>query len=164
MIEMASQITCVSIVCLTACSDAIQRKHQSSASLAFVRGIHRWPVNSSLKEPVRPKLFPFDDVIVSFRNEFQHANGYASSVMMQGHWSHCKCLRHYVYRPIIIDTQLLNLFPSANQDILDYINHGLTIPGQGMIYRNPGCVYYISRISWGTGAQRWTIDGYMLFL
>ena len=25
-------------------SGAVQRKHQSSASLAFVRGIHRWPV------------------------------------------------------------------------------------------------------------------------
>ena len=33
-------------------SGADQRKHQSSASLAFVRGIHRWPVNSPHKRPV----------------------------------------------------------------------------------------------------------------
>ena len=41
-----------------------QRKHQSSASLAFVRGIHRWPVNSLHKWPVTQKMFPFDDVIM----------------------------------------------------------------------------------------------------
>ena len=41
---MASQITGISIVCSTVCSCADQRKHQSSAALASVRGIHRWPV------------------------------------------------------------------------------------------------------------------------
>ena len=46
-------------------SDADQRKHQSSASLAFVRGIHRGPVNSPHKWPVTPKMFPFDDVIMN---------------------------------------------------------------------------------------------------
>ena len=45
-------------------SGADQRKHQSSASLAFVRGIHRWPVNSPHKGPVTRKMFPFDDVIM----------------------------------------------------------------------------------------------------
>ena len=49
MHTMASQITGVSIVYSTVCSGADQRKHQSFASLAFVRGIHRWPVNSSHK-------------------------------------------------------------------------------------------------------------------
>ena len=39
-------------------------KHQSSASLAFVRGINRWPVNSPHKWPVTWKMFPFDDVIM----------------------------------------------------------------------------------------------------
>ena len=46
-------------------SAADQRKHQSSASLAFVRGIHRWPVNSPHKWPVTRKMFPFDDVIMN---------------------------------------------------------------------------------------------------
>ena len=42
-----------------------ERKHQSFASLAFVRGIHRWPVNSPHQGPVNRKMFPFDDVIMS---------------------------------------------------------------------------------------------------
>ena len=41
-----------------------QKKHQSSASLAFVRGIHRWPTNSLDKGSVTRKMFPFDDVIM----------------------------------------------------------------------------------------------------
>ena len=49
---MASQITSLTIVYSTVYSDADQRKHQSSASLAFVRGIHRGPVNSPHKWPV----------------------------------------------------------------------------------------------------------------
>ena len=43
---------------------ADQRKQQSFASLAFVQGIHRWPVNSPHKWPVRRKMFPFGDVIM----------------------------------------------------------------------------------------------------
>ena len=41
-----------------------RRKHQSSAPLAFVRGIHRGPVNSPHKWPVTRKMFQFDDVIM----------------------------------------------------------------------------------------------------
>ena len=43
---MASQITRVSIVCSTICSGADQIKHSSSASLAFVRGVHQSRVDS----------------------------------------------------------------------------------------------------------------------
>ena len=46
MSAMASPITSLTIVYSTVYSGADQRKHKSSASLAFVRGIHRWPVNS----------------------------------------------------------------------------------------------------------------------
>ena len=48
----------------TVYSGADKRKHQSSAPLAFVRGIHRWPVNSPHKGPVTRKMFSFDDVII----------------------------------------------------------------------------------------------------
>ena len=58
------QITSLTIVYSTVYSDADQRKHQSSASLAFVWGIHRGPVNSTQKWPVTRKMFPFDDVIM----------------------------------------------------------------------------------------------------
>ena len=61
---MASQITSLTIVYSTIYSDFDQRKHQSSASLAFVRGIHLWPVNSPHKWPVKRKMFPFDDVMI----------------------------------------------------------------------------------------------------
>ena len=54
---MASQVTSLTIVYSTVYSGADQRKHQSSASLAFVRGIHRWPVNSPQKGPVARKYF-----------------------------------------------------------------------------------------------------------
>ena len=67
MSAMASQITSLTIVYSTVYSGADQRKHQSSASLSFMRGIHRWPVNSPHKGPVTRKMFPFDDVIMSFR-------------------------------------------------------------------------------------------------
>ena len=61
---MASQITSLTIVYLTVYSGGDQRQHQSSASLAFVRGIHRWPLNSPRKWPVTRKMFPFDDIIM----------------------------------------------------------------------------------------------------
>ena len=67
---IASQITSLSIVYSIVYSDADQRKHQSSTSLTFVRGIHRGPVNSPHKWPVTREMFPFDDVIM--------------------HWSKCK--------------------------------------------------------------------------
>ena len=61
---IASQITSLTLVYLTVYSDTDQRKHQSSASLAFVRGTHRGPVNSPHKWPVMRKMLPFDDVIM----------------------------------------------------------------------------------------------------
>ena len=68
MSAMASQITGVLIVCLKVCSVADQRKHQSSLSLAFARGIHRWQVNTPHKGLVTRKMFPFDDVIMEWKS------------------------------------------------------------------------------------------------
>ena len=61
---MVSQITSPTIVYSTICAGADQRKHQSSASLAFVLGIHRRSVNAPHKWPVTRKMLPFDDVIM----------------------------------------------------------------------------------------------------
>ena len=61
---MASQITSLTIVYSTVYSGTDQRKHQGSASLAFVRGTQRRPVNFPHKGPVTLKMFPFDDVIM----------------------------------------------------------------------------------------------------
>ena len=66
MSGVASQITSLTSVYSTVYLGADQRKHQSSASMAFVRGIHRGPVNSPHKGPVMPKsnFIPFDGVIM----------------------------------------------------------------------------------------------------
>ena len=68
---ITSEITSLTIVYSTIYSDADQRKHQSSASLAFVRGIHWGPVNSPHKWPVTRKMFPFDDIIMKMASIFQ---------------------------------------------------------------------------------------------
>ena len=57
--EMASQVTSLTIVYSAVYMGADQRKHQSPASLAFVRGIHRGPVNSPHKWPITRKMFPW---------------------------------------------------------------------------------------------------------
>ena len=60
----ASQITSLTNVCATVHSGVDHRKHESPASLAFVRRIHRWPVNFPQKWPLTRKMLPFDDVII----------------------------------------------------------------------------------------------------
>ena len=69
---MASQITSLTIVYSIVHSDADQRKHQSPASLAFVRGIHRWPVNSPHKGPATWKMFPFDEGIMPDKGQWHN--------------------------------------------------------------------------------------------
>ena len=68
MSTMAPQITSLTIVCSNAYSGVDQRRHQTSASLAFVCGIHRWPVRGIHKGPVTRKMFQFDDVIMIFQH------------------------------------------------------------------------------------------------
>ena len=61
---MASQITTSRLFTESSVQAQIKKKHQSSAPLAFLRGIHPWPVNSPHKGPVTRKMFAFDDVIM----------------------------------------------------------------------------------------------------
>ena len=78
-------------------SGADQRKHQSSASLAFVRGIHRWPVNSSHKCPVTRKMFPLDDVIMRWLSmsanwvSIASCNGLSASSHYLNQFCRCQC-------------------------------------------------------------------------
>ena len=76
---IAYQITSLTIVYSTVYSGTDQRKHQSSASLAFVRGIHRRPVNSPHKGPVTRKMSPFDDVIM-WSLQSRYMNGKATEI------------------------------------------------------------------------------------
>ena len=62
------QITSLAIVYSTVYSGTDKKTHQNSTSLAFVRGIQRWPIYSPPNWPVARKLFPFDDVIVFILN------------------------------------------------------------------------------------------------
>ena len=92
MKAMASSTTGVSIVCSTVCSGADLRKHQSSASLTFVRGLHRWPVDSPHKGPVAWKMFPFDDAIMCWwLSAFFGARSWANTMMTSatGTWQDC---------------------------------------------------------------------------
>ena len=53
-----------------------KKKHQNSASLAFVRGIHQRPADSPHKWPVTRKMFPFDDVIMPpYHNQTKKKRG-----------------------------------------------------------------------------------------
>ena len=56
---MTSQITSLTIVYSTVYSGADRRKHQSTASLAFVWGIHRWPITGEFPSQ-RPVTRSFD--------------------------------------------------------------------------------------------------------
>ena len=82
---LTSQITSLTIVYSTIYSGTDQRKHQSSASLAFVQGIHQSLVNSPHKGPLTRKMFPFDDGIMG-----KIGAGLVSTVMLQEqaivHW------------------------------------------------------------------------------
>ena len=88
MSAMAFQITSLTIVYSIVYSGADQRKHQSSASIAFVRRIHRWPGNSPQKGPITRKMFPFDDVIM-----------------------HCNCERRTWMRMRTCLANLLHIYP-----------------------------------------------------
>ena len=71
-----------------------QRNYQSSVSLAFVWGIHRWPVNSPHKGPVTRKTFPFDDVIMIWTYAgFIFWRIYASLGLSELHVTQAKWLR-----------------------------------------------------------------------
>ena len=74
---MTSQIT---IVYSTVCSVLDKTKYQSSALLASVRGIHRWPVNLPHKGPVTQKMFPFDDVIM--RHYWCDSQGFSGNLQL----------------------------------------------------------------------------------
>ena len=111
---MASQITSLIIIYSTVYSGADQRKHQSSASLAFVWGIHRWPVNSPHKWPVTRKSIPFHDVIV------RRAGLLWSQQDFEWRWSVplFKCLTVLEFSFILFDLCLLITFCNF---IMNYI-------------------------------------------
>ena len=115
----ASQITGVAIVCSTVCSGAYQRNYRSSASLVFVRGIHRLP------GPVARKIFPFDVGIMIFvKAEFGN----------QSAWFTCRCailthrgrVTHICVSKLSIIGSDNGLSPSRHQAII-WTNAGISL-------------------------------------
>ena len=102
---IASQITSLTTVYSTVYSDADQRKHQSSASLAFVRGIHPRPVNSPHKWPITRKMFPFDDVITFKKDSSILHNRNLQVLRVPDYSQHNGCCWHVAYftTPLCID-------------------------------------------------------------
>ena len=125
MSAMASKITGVSIAYSTVCSCTDQAKHQSSAPVAFVRGIHRWPVNSPHKWSVTRKMFPFEYVIMclfvlrlqvftislSWGNAFYHAliEDFSRLIPFLSFLKRNKQVKVHVYRPNSFMTSLLEM-------------------------------------------------------
>ena len=83
---IASQITSLTIVYSTIYLNADQGKHQRSASLAFLWGIHRRPVNSPLQWPLTRKMFPFDDVIMRRKTSPFHFIDYVLCLREKVSW------------------------------------------------------------------------------
>ena len=109
---IASQITSPTIVYSIVYSDADQRKHQSSASLTFVRGIHRGPVNSPHKWPVARKMFPFDDVIMHL--------WFLTIIQKKNHLMHFELVHtlvRWVFRSNLIFGCMIQFWPSGAQKI-----------------------------------------------
>ena len=95
---MASQINGVSILCSTVCSGADQRKCQSSASLASVRGIHRWHVDSHHKGTVTQKMFPLILMTSSWSRSRETSQTFLDSFLALSHFSRqTQRLQHYVF-------------------------------------------------------------------
>ena len=95
---MPSQIIRFTTVYSSVYSGADQRNHQSSASLAFVWGIHRWPVNSPHKWPVTRKNFSVDDVVLNYHclRWYQIKNG-NDGVMTGKHYLQKKAIFMKIY-------------------------------------------------------------------
>ena len=108
MSGMASQINSLTIVYSRIYSGADQRKHQSSASLAFVRRIHQWPVNSPHKGLVTWKMFPFDDVIMIFTiNVFSGCDmgSWHEDIMTWKHFPHYWPFVRGIMSPVVPPSQ-----------------------------------------------------------
>ena len=123
---MASQINSLTIVYSTVYSSAAHRKHQSSESLAFMREIHRWPVNYPHKRPVTRKMFPFCDVrwvmCPTYLNgrvcrKYKRSSLYIDTLILNG----CDCWDKQTHRSIQISGIILHKFHLKNMKYIALI-------------------------------------------
>ena len=134
---MASQITSLTIVYSTLYSGADQRKHQSSASLAFLRGIHQGPVNSTHKWPVTWKCFHLMTSSTEFHNELTHWGWDKMAAIFQTTFSNAfSWMKIYKFRLRFH----LSLFPRVQLTIFRHCFSGGLAPSrrQAIIWSNDG--------------------------
>ena len=97
---MASLITGVSLFTQPFVQAQMKKKHQSPASLVFVRAIQRWPVNYPHKGPATRKMFPFDE---------EHVFEWITTRYFFGDWSCTRCIMNQISN---LDHRLLSItFP-----------------------------------------------------
>ena len=93
-------------------------KHQSSPSLAFVREIHRWPVNYPHKWPVTRKMFPFDDVVMRlsiWQLPLRKQNGFRVVLSLQMFFHTEDKLQFYTnWRPVYVIDMVLKVHENAD--------------------------------------------------
>ena len=95
--------TSITNVYSTIYSGADQRKHPSSASLAFVRGIHRWPVNSPHKGPVTREMSP-----LMTSSCYSHSHLWWYTIRTTAYFTHtCKHICYYL--PCVSDKTTIQL-------------------------------------------------------
>ena len=89
-----------------------RRFKNTSKSLAFVRGIHRWLVDSPHKGPVTRKMFPFEDVIMHIHIGWRVHHSFSIKTIADMHTSHIipgGTRRHGVFDADFVDP-LLSLY------------------------------------------------------
>ena len=123
---VASQITSLTIVYSMVHPGLDQRKHQSSASLALVLGIHWWLVNSPHKGPVMWKMFPFDDIIKPLLTTL---SGTTRTTRTPAFWGYPPPPNDYPYHWVILDpkskedkVKVTNLKNSPKFQIFEFWN------------------------------------------
>ena len=151
MSTIASQITSLTTVYSTIYSGADQSKHQSSASLAFVWGIHRGPVNSPHKWPVTRKMFPFDDVIMLI--EFSMKSEWHSS-SIPFNKPPLKLGYGWLINPIVyISLTVETLYNTINFCWSTHKRHSIARPkGRGM-----GCLLWVQRATYCVDLSYWAL-------
>ena len=136
---IASQITSLTIVHSTVYSDADQRRHQSSASVAFVRGIQQGPVNSPHKWPVTRKMFPFDDVLMIIAHTIPVGPHDHRSVSNH----RClQCLLNGIFKSIIKKISTVCYTDTVSEKFTDYPHTKGQQNGKSIHDMTPSCVNY----------------------
>ena len=156
-----SQITSLAIVYLSVYSDADQGKHQRSVSLAFVRGIHRWPVNSSHKGPVTRFFFHCSSSNFISNKIHENTHMYNTFTVVNTQNVHMYCVSGCQKKPRLIElaaaTCYLQFCPVT------------AFPGrEEMTHWHPGCRFKESFSSNGFHTiysiiLLWIISGYVPF-